>query len=168
MTLVVEDGTAKANAESYISVTDADTYFANRGYTLWATMSTNEKEQALRRSTDYMLQVYRLKWKGSRASATQALDWPRGQVVLDDSGISYPGNEVPQEVRNACAELAFKAAGGDLAPDIGQRTLREKVDVIEVEYDRYSPQFTQYRAIDNLLAPFLKDVGGAIRRVVRA
>lgn len=181
MALEVEDGTAKADAESYISVTDADTYFANRGYTLWATMSTNEKEQALRRSTDYMLQVYRLKWKGTRVNGTQALDWPRNWVLRDDYEFAtlngaqviggrqyYPANEVPQEVRNACAELAFKAAGGDLAPDIGQRTLREKVDVIEVEYDRYSPQFTQFRAIDNLLAPFLDDRGGTIRRVVRA
>lgn len=181
MPLVVEDGTGLADAESYISVANADTYFSNRGFTLWATLSTNEKEQALRRSTDYMLQVYRLKWKGTRVTGTQALDWPRNWVVRDDYEFAtqngaqviggrqyYPADEVPIEIQNACAELAFKAAGGELAPDIAQRVVREKVDVLEVEYDRYGPQYTQFRAIDNLLAPFLKDVGGAVRRVVRA
>lgn len=181
MALEVEDGTGKANAESYISVADADTYFSNRGYTLWATLMEAEKEQALRRSTDYMLQVYRLKWKGTRVTGTQSLDWPRNWVLRDDYEFAtqngaqvigarqyYPADEVPTEVKNACAELAFKAAGGDLAPDIAQRVVREKVDVLEVEYDRYGVPYTQYRAIDNLLAPFLKDVGGAIRKVVRA
>lgn len=166
MALVVEDGTAKADAESYLSVTDADSYFANRGYTLWATMSTNEKEQALRRSADYMKAAYGPRWLGYRVSASQALDWPRSGVVA--RGFSIPADAIPAEVKNACAELAFKAAGGDLAPDIGQRAVREKVDVIEVEYDRYSPQFTQFRAVDNMLAPFLSDLGGAVRRVVRA
>jgi hypothetical protein len=181
MTLIVENGSGLADAESYISVADADTYFANRGYTLWDTMTEAEKEQALRRATDFTLQLYRLKWKGTRVTGTQALDWPRNWVIRDDYEFAtlngaqviggrqyYPADIVPVEVQRACAELAFRGASGELAPDIGQRTVREKVDVIEVEYDRYSPQFTQFRAIDNLLAPFLKDTGGAVRRVVRA
>lgn len=181
MPLIVEDGTGLADAESYTSVADADTYFSNRGYTLWATLSTAEKEQALRRSTDYLLQVYRLRWKGTRVNGTQALDWPRAFVEREDyeyAGLNgttqiggryyYPANEVPREVANACADMAFKAASGELAEDLGQRVVREKVDVLEVEYDRYSPQYKRYRAIDNLLSPFLRDMGGAVRRLVRS
>lgn len=44
MALEVEDGSGKANADSYISVADADAYFAARGITLWATMQEVEKE----------------------------------------------------------------------------------------------------------------------------
>lgn len=170
MTLTVEDGTGKADAESYISVADASTYHANRGNTTWATMSTTEMEQALRRATDYLGQAYRNRWAGYRTVSTQALDWPRWGVLRDDGFINsyYADNAVPTEVKNACAEMAWKAASGELAPDIEQRTKSEKVGPLAVEYADYGPQYTQYRAIDNLLAPLLKSTGGAFRQVVRA
>jgi hypothetical protein len=179
MALIVEDGTGLPNAEVYASVAEADAYLTSRGYN-WSTMTEAEKEQALRRAADYLQQVYRLKWSGTRTTGTQALDWPRAFVLRDDyqyQGLNgttfiggnfyFPANEVPKEVVNANIELALKAASGDLAPDIGQRVLREKVDVLEVQYDQYSPQFTQYRAIDNLLAPFLSSRGNTSKALIR-
>lgn len=179
--IIVENGTGLADAVSYLSVADADAYLAARGITIWAPLLEAEKEQALVRATDYLVQVYRLKWKGSRVNATQALDWPRAFVEREDYEYStlngtttiggrfyYPANEVPAEVKKATAEMALRAAAGELAPDIGQRTVREKVDVIEVEYDRYSAQFVKYRAIDNILAAFLRDTGGTMHRLVRS
>jgi hypothetical protein len=164
--LIVENGTGLANAESYISVAEANAYHAARGNTNWATISTGEAEQALRRATDYIEQVYRLRWQGNRVNSTQALSWPRAFVQPMDyqfsstafflGGLYYlPADEVPQEVKHACAEMAFKAAGGELASDLTQGVIREKVDVLEVQYDPNSPQYTRYRAIDNLLRPFL-------------
>jgi hypothetical protein len=164
--LIVENGTGLANAESYISVAEANAYHAARGNTNWATISTGEAEQALRRATDYIEQVYRLRWQGNRVNSTQALSWPRAFVQPMDyqfsstafflGGFYYlPADEVPQEVKNACAEMAFKAAGGELASDLTQGIIREKVDVLEVQYDPNSPQYTRYRSIDNLLRPFL-------------
>ena len=180
MALEVEDGTGKDDAESYISVAGADNYHTLRGNTAW-TGADAVKEAALRKATDYMLQVYRLRWKGTRVSGNQSLDWPRNWVERDDytyvkqNGTAmiggfqyYPSDEVPVEVQRACAELALKALSETLAPDIGRRTLREKVDVIEVEYDPNSPQYTLYRAVDNMLAPLLGGSGGwAFRKVVR-
>lgn len=182
MALIVEDGTGRADAESYISVADADSYFELRGYTTWATMSEAEKEAALRRGTDYMLQAYRVSWKGTRTTATQALDWPRAWVEREDYLVSpvnapqilcgtfyYPSNEVPREVAHACAELAYRAAAGDLSPDLGRRTVRERVDVLEVQYDPNAPQHVVFRAIDNLLRPFLSSAGSSVfRKVVRS
>jgi hypothetical protein len=47
--------------------------------------------------------------------------------------------------------------------------LREKVDVIEIQYAEYGPQYATYRAIDNMLAPFLAaGSSGTFRKVVRA
>lgn len=181
MSLIVESGTGASDSESYISVADADTYFSNRGNATWAALTTTVKEQLLRKGTDYLVQVYRLKWKGSRVSTEQALDWPRDYVEREDfqdvylndyfilSGINYYANNiVPTEVKYACAEMAIKAAAGDLAPDLSRRTTREKVDVIEVEYSEYGTEYVRYRAIDNMLAPFI-DGGssGAIRKVIR-
>lgn len=59
MTLVVEDGSIVSGAESYASVAQADAYFAARGITIWSPLLDAEKEQALRRATDYMVQTYR-------------------------------------------------------------------------------------------------------------
>jgi len=171
MTLTVEDGTGLVDAESFVSVANADTYHSNRGNTTWATLTTAQKEEDLRRATDYMEQVYRSRWAGIRKTTTQALSWPRYDVPLEDVGYGYAyydSDSVPQIVKNACAELALKAAAGELAPDIEQRVKREKVDSLEVEYADYGSQYTQYRAIDNMLLPVLSSVGGAFRKVVRA
>lgn len=165
MTIIVEDGTALAGAETYISVADADTYHAARGNTAWSALSEADKEAALRRAADYMLGVYRGRWKGVRVLGTQALDWPRADVVVD--GYLMPSNAVPAEVARACAELALRAASAALSPDLERGIRRERVDVIETEYDTTSPQHTRYRAVDQLLAAYLTG-GGAFLRVERA
>lgn len=165
MALIVEDGTGKADAESYISVSDAASYLSDRGYSAFAALATDAlKEAALRKATDYMEQAYRTRWKGTRVTATQALSWPRLYVEREDYYV--PGDEVPVEVKNACALLALKSIDGDLNADLTQGVVREKVDVLEVEYDQNSPQYVRYRAIDNMLAVFF--TGGAnSKKVVR-
>jgi hypothetical protein len=179
MALIVEDGTGMATAESYTSVAEADLYFSNRANTAWAALGTPAKEASLRKATDYMGQVYRLRWKGVRVNGVQALDWPRGFVERDDykyqgvNGASmiggyfyFPSDEVPKEVKNACAELALKASSEELAPDLGQGIIREKIGPLETEYDKNSPQYTRYRAIDNLLATFLISTNNGINKPV--
>jgi len=164
MALTVEDGTGLADAQSYISVTDADTHFSARGITLWDTLLEAEKEQALTRATDYMVQAYRTRWLGERVLSTQALDWPREGVEVD--GFEIDAGFVPAEVKRACAELAFKAASGELAADLERETLREKVGPIEVEYNPNGLLYKRYRAIDLLLAPYLQQIGSNVFRSV--
>ena len=114
-----------------------------------------------------------MRWNGNRNTTTQALDWPRANVPLRDFNVTgfmsyYATNVIPIEVENACMELAFKAAQGNLAADLTQGVIREKVDVLEVEYDNHSPQYTRYRSVELLLAPFFSTTStGANRAVVR-
>lgn len=166
MALIVEDGTIVAGAESYIAVADADTWHTNRGNTDWTALATAAKEQALRKATDYMLQVYGLRWKGDRVSASQVLDWPREGVEV--FGFEIDADVVPDAVANACADLALRASAGDLTPDVTRRTVRETVGPITVEYDKNAPALPDYQAIDNMLAPYLDRAGSQIfRQVVR-
>jgi len=159
MALEVEDGTGKSTAESYISVADASNYHTVRGNTAWAALATDAlREAALRKATDFMRQVYRSRWQGYKVNEDQALDWPRYDVEVE--GYAVDSDIVPTEVKNACAELALKASAAELNPDLTQGVAREKVGQIEVEYDKASPQFTRYRAIDALLSPYLKAGGG--------
>lgn len=157
MTLIVETGAGLANAESYISTTDADSYHAARGNTAWADLGTEDKEAALRRASDYMTGAYRDRWKGYRATSAQALDWPRVGAVVD--GFDVPSDSVPAAVARACADLALRASAGELAPDLERGIASQTVDVITVVYDTASPQATRYRAIDQLLAPYLAGAG---------
>ena len=165
MTLIVEVGQGLTDAESYASVADADTYFSNRGMTNWATLSAEEKEQALRRATDYMGQAYRGRWKGYRTSVTQALDFPRQSVVMCDMATNYtiPFDVIPNEVKTACIEYAWRAASGELAGDLTQGILSESVGSLSVRYDNHSPQHVRYRAIDMLLKPFLTGSGSMVK-----
>jgi len=168
MSLIVEDGTGLPTAESYISVANADAYLAGVGETAWAVYDVAEvKEPALRNATEYLGQVYRTRWQGSRSSLDQMLDWPRSGVAKRDGyGGTYEANIVPVEVQRACAKLALKAAaakaaGSSLAPDIGRLASREKVGPLEVQYAEGGVAYTRYREVDMLLEPFLSG-GGSI------
>jgi hypothetical protein len=175
MALVTEDGTGQSTAESYISVAASDTYHSNRGNATWATLTTAQKEEALRRATDYMTATYRLRWKGVRMTATQALDWPRGYVYtqpfLNGATTDFPylvaDDIVPIEVARANAEFALRAAAGELAPDLGRPTIEETVGPITVRYGDNSRETTTYKALDDMLRPYLSGDGGNSAKAVR-
>ncbi|WP_211440927.1 DnaT-like ssDNA-binding protein [Collimonas humicola] len=171
MALVVEDGTGMPAAESYISTADADTYHANRGNAAWMALATPVKEQMLRLAADYMTEAYRGRWKGYRSQNLQALDWPRKSVILTDMAINYMIQfyVIPNEVKNAQAELAARAAalGTPLAPDLEQGIISESVaGAVSTVYDRFSPQHTRYRQVDMILRPLLA-ASGAMSPLVR-
>jgi hypothetical protein len=166
MALEVEDGTGKTDAETYISVADASTYFTARGNAAWGALASDAiREAALRKATEYMTGQYRTRWQGARYTEDQALDWPRQGVVRDSWAVGY--DEVPVEVQRACAELALKASSADLLADQEQAVVSEQVGPISVTYDKNSPQRKRYPAIEAMLAPYLKSGGGCSVGLVR-
>ena len=165
MALIVENGSGMATAESYISVAAADTRLAALGQTIWAPLTTPQKEEALRRATQHMGRAYRARWIGARKTLAQALDWPRYGASVD--GFILVSDAIPADIANACADLALKAGAGDLAPDLERAVIREKVGPIETEYSAHSPQATRIRAIDMMLAPYLKG-SSAMATLIRA
>lgn len=158
MTLVVEDGTGRADAESYASVAQADAYHAGRGNTQWGVLTGERKEQLLRAATDYMA-VYAASWSGARQFGTQALDWPRDGA--EAFGYDVAPGTVPAHVVNACAVLALKAASGPLMPDPSQAKKRQRVGPLEVEYQDYSSASRRYASVDCMLAAFFGAGGGS-------
>jgi hypothetical protein len=166
MALVVEDGTGLSTAEAYISVEDATTYFAARGNATWSGLASDTvREQLLRKAADYMEGAYRLRWKGVRNTETQALSWPRTDVVVDDFDLAT--DEVPTLVARANAELAVRAAAGDLLGDASAQVVQETVGPISVTYAPGARQGTAYKAVDAMLQPLLAR-GANTASVVRA
>lgn len=153
--MVVEDGTGLSDADSFVSVTYAETYFSTRNVTEWASLLN--KEALLIQATDYMEAVYSEAWKGTTLLDTQALSFPR---IIDYDTV------YPDRLLKAVCELALKANGGSLLTDVDQRTIEEKIDVITVKYAEYSDQKTQYSFVYSLISPYLMS-GGTSKKVVR-
>lgn len=168
MTLVVENGTGLSNANSYASVATANAYATLRGLTAW-TGTDAVKESALVRATDYLEATYRNDWQGNRVSATQALSWPRANVMVDNFVVD--DDIVPIPVINGCIELAIRALTETLLDDQTQRVKREKVDVIEIEYADGSDPAKRFPLVSRMLSPYLfsgSNEGGAFTvRVLR-
>ena len=134
MTLRIEDGTNVAGAQAYADSAD---------YVAWHTAfygsaptgSTAEIEGAILRAVAYL---NTLKWAGARTNGRgQSLAWPRTGVE-DCEELAIASDEIPTELIQA-QHMLTKAeidTVGVLAPNASPFAVkREKVDVIEVEYD---------------------------------
>jgi len=166
MTLVVEDGTGLSNSESYISVSDADTYHDKFANDIWNSYSPGKKEAALRKATQYIDGKFGQSFPGGRSKDSQALSWPRTCAAYEDN-VTIDEDVVPQEVKNATAELALRSAAGDLESDITKqdRAIRERVDVIEVVYAPGTSTAPSYPSVLTILSRLIGPTNyGRIRR----
>lgn len=168
MAFTVEDGTGLSDSNAYITTAFSDTYFGDRGNETWVDLDAEIKQYAIIKATDYL--DWRWCYKGTIASSTQALQWPR-DYVYDSLGSLITG--VPTQIEKACAEYAFRiisdsgTATEDLSPDpvydeTGGKVIefKNKVDVIE-EMKKFSDSVNittirSYPQADNLLKDLVK------------
>lgn len=154
MALIIEDGTEVADANSYISVTDARTWAGARGITLSA--DDTVVEVLLIKAMD-MLNTYRTRFKGTKSTETQALQWPRYLVYIDE--VLLADDVIPQELIDAQVQYAIEAQSNDLqSTGTGQETIREKVGPIETEFAPRGSSTLQakFHKAEAFLAPLLK------------
>lgn len=178
MTLIVEDGTARPNADSYVSAADCSTYAAARGLTF--DPAADGAEPALRRATAFIDGVYRSRFPGYPVQlGVQALEWPRigAYIKVPDlgreeaflysaqgyeyiGGLYYvPSNVVPRQVITATCEAACRefAEPGVLAPDLerGNAVQRIQAGSVSIQYGANAPATTSFQVIDLALASLL-------------
>lgn len=174
MTLTVEDGTGLSDADSYVSEADCTAYLAlhytSTQLTAWTAATSGDREIWIRNAAQYMVAQYRSRWSGERYLETQALDFPR-DGMLDTDGFELDYDEVPQVVKDAQCELAFRASSAELMPDTaaasGNITSESKSGAGFSKSITYGsggkPTQSSYELVSKLLAPFI--VQGA--RVLR-
>lgn len=176
MAIKVETGEGLPDANSYCSLVEAEKYHETMGNTGWASLGEERQSSLLAQATQYMVAKYRMRWKGRRVKLEQSLDWPRVGVVVEDmsgQGIASFGimqvdhTKIPNEIKNACAELALRANIGTLAKDQKQTVINKTVGPISVTYDKDASQQVKYQLIDMMLAPYLQIGGGAVKKLVR-
>jgi hypothetical protein len=169
VTVVVEDGTGVANANSYVSLTELKDYFAVvpdaaaflaqtddvlSQYAVWATRVLDQKTL----------------WQGYRATTTQALEWPRNYVT-DKYGNAVAADSVPAQVKAVTCELARWLKDNDPADGQDVQSLKQiTVDVVDIVFQDQTTQ-TSWPTIFNQIIDGLGRVNVGARgfpRVVKA
>ena len=162
MALVVEDGTGKSDAQSYVSVETFKSWATSRGYVLPA--ADADIEAMLLKACDF---IERKTFSGTPLVATQSLSFPRN--IMDEYG-GYESTGVPGKLVAAQELLAMESMNGPLtAAARANKYTATKIDQIYLKYadssegsgDLYFP------AIDDLLAAWCAG-GRAKISVVRA
>ena len=164
MAIIIEDGSIVANADSYVSEADTDTYNTSYvGSTDWSTATTADKEIALRQATQYLDTVYFNKWRGERVSSNQALQWPRVYAEYDD-GICISDSEIPVPLKKAAMELAIKATQqtASLLVDVdgANQQIKAKTEKVgpltkAVEYVGSASTQKKFTIVERLVRPLL-------------
>jgi hypothetical protein len=151
MIFVVEDGTGKSDATSYVALEYAeiyaDSFFSDTEYTLWSNANDETLKRLLNRASVYLDRTY--VFHGERSLATQALEFPRASLY-DTLGNEITGiSTVIQQA--TCIAASKMLSGVELSPDMDRRTIREKIDTIDITYASDSSSYKRFTELDNLL-----------------
>lgn len=162
MGLVVEDGTGKATANTYIALADADAYHVERGNNAWAQADDVKKVAALIKATAYIDAVYGLRAPGNILVSTQALVWPRIGAIDRDG---YPVVGVPTRLKHALCEAALISLLVDLLPDLERpATVKsERSGGQGVDYSANGLPYKTFQIVDAYMKPVLR----AGNRIIR-
>jgi hypothetical protein len=154
MPLIVEDGTGVEDANSYVSVAEADAYYSDRNIINWAGLgATNAtKEGLLIQAADHLNQFFT--WKGEPYDVNQRLGLPT---------LTY--DYIPWPVKHAQILLAREALAGPLSTTFGNRLItseRKKLDGVgetEIQYERTRVDGTGRvgSSIASMLRPYTLD-----------
>lgn len=157
MTLTVEDGTGLEDAESYLSVSDADAYHAARANEAWNDYDTATKEAALRKATQYIDGRWGRRFPGAPLTSTQALCWPRDPTDWPDA--------LPKPLIHSCAELALRAAAEDLMPDLdrGGAVQSQSVGPLSVTFFESAAPGKTFPWVERLMARLVGTAGTLVR-----
>lgn len=164
MALKVEDGSGFADSNSFGSIAGARAYASDRGIDFSA-LSDGAVSAFLIKGTDY-LESRSSDYFGQPSTTTQALSWPRVNVVKSD-GTSLPSSgagSIPQALINALYQLCIEQNNGInplASTDYSQSgfVVSEKVDVIETRYSERigTTKSAVMPAVDSLLRGLLRN-----------
>lgn len=119
--LVVEDGTGLANANTYVSRSEASDYHRLLDNAAWAAASEHQQVAALINATQYVDLRFRYAGELVEDDPPQALAFPREDSdageLLDARGIDVSGT-VPVQIKQATMEYALRALADALMPDL--------------------------------------------------
>ena len=128
---------------SYVTELELTTYAADRDINI-----SGNTETLLIKAMDYIeIQSY---W-GTKTDEDQDLEFPRNGDTV-----------VPEKIKTAQIVTALLIdSGEDMFPTSEQAIKREKIDIIEIEYQDFTSSLKNYPQLNKLLTPFLSSSGGS-------
>ena len=174
LTLVKEDGTGKADANSYADVTDGNAYHEGHLYaTAWTAATADNKAASLvmaARVIDAELQ-----FNGVKATEAQALQWPRSDcrdpdaVAASGSAGVVTSNVVPKGILDATCELARELLllARTAAPP-GEGLISDWTSTFGKKYSKTDIRPILPRLVQSLLAKYgspMRQSGGVVKLV---
>jgi hypothetical protein len=123
---------------SYIDVTNADLYFAERLHSVnWTGAETADKEKALIQATGMIDDLF--DWPGTVTDEDQSLGWPR-TGVYDCEGREVDPDTIPDAIEKATCEQAIYLLGAidpNQTPDLIKQGFKKgKLGPMDVETDK--------------------------------
>ena len=143
MTATLDATLSGPTSNSYITLAEATAIAQNLPFgPEWNTTSDNDLALALTTATRWL---ETLDYGGTRCKNTQRLKWPRVGATCD--GVTSDCVGIPYRIQEAEVILAwawikspnqFPGAGGGNTAPTGTYVKRQKLDVLEIEYDEFS------------------------------
>ena len=155
--LIIEDGSVVANANSFTTDAEFNTYASLRNLDVPATQP--DREALLILAMDYLFSKEQ-ELKGSRVSVDQVLPYPRRGVCAN--GFNIPSDAIPLSLKSAQMELAVQAnASALLVTGETQNLASFNVDGVYSESYFSGGNWTQVRTdrADAYLDPLTKNNG---------
>lgn len=168
LTLIKETGASLVDANAYANAADGDAYHDGHLYaTAWSAATLANKEKALVMATRLIDAEYQ--FHGVKASATQALQWPRRECRGPDEEDDLPADAVPPALLDATCELARELLVADrtAAPE-GEGLKYENTGTTQKGYDKSDQRPVISRVAQALLAKLgalVNSRSGAVRLV---
>jgi hypothetical protein len=105
MAIIATIGSADAN--SYVTLAEATAYFLNRLHSDdWVDWEDSADDPGTALVTASSMLDWYMKWKGTKTTSTQSMQWPRTGAERPD-GTEIDSNIIPSELKVAVFELAL-------------------------------------------------------------
>ena len=160
LTLVVETGAGLDNANSYVSLADANAYHeAHVQQSVWEALSSTDRERAVVMATRVIDDHFT--FKGRKTDRLNALKWPRYNMTDEDGWVIDSGS-IPTRLKNATAEMARLLTVEDRTLEADTKGFsRLKIDVVELDVDRGDRRAVIPPMVARMLAVWTESIHGS-------
>lgn len=176
MAFIVEDGTNVENANAYVTVEFADSYFEDKGNTFWDSLTTEQKQQRIVVATQYIDSRWYGQFKGNMFYEKQSLEFPRTVWVEEEPDPQDPEQTIevpfmPLALLRACSEYAINVDEESMSLAVNFETSetgsaikrkKEQVGTLQTDTEYFSngtelgSLWEKYTLADSLMASLLK------------
>lgn len=120
MAATIDATVGGSSANSYVELSEFNDYLDARPFATTTDAAGRTDDEKTRALIAAAKRIDQEEFAGTKASAIQALKWPR-VGAKDDDGRTYPSDTIPQVVKDAQCELAiaYLTADGDAWADTG-------------------------------------------------